>query len=53
MILGGSVLEDEPRFRRFEVQNFKVHSNTKWKMELLVQFEVQFLFGGSKFGFRG
>ena len=28
----GSVLEDEPRFRKFEVQNFQVHSNTKWKI---------------------
>ena len=30
--LGSSVLEDGPRFRRFEVRNFKVRSNTKWKI---------------------
>ena len=28
----GSVLEDEPRFGRFKVQNFQVHSNIKWKI---------------------
>ena len=28
----GSVLEDEPRFGRFEVRNFQVRSNTKWKI---------------------
>ena len=28
----GRVLEDEPRFGRFEIGNFQVRSNTKWKI---------------------
>ena len=61
----GSVLEDEPRFRRFMVQNyFPVCSNTKWKIYIFfvilcckVRFSVQFgffgRFRGLKFSFRG
>ena len=40
----GSVLEDEPRFRRFDVLNFKVHSNTvrPWNNAALISaiFEI-------------
>ena len=61
----GSVLEDEPRFGRFEVWNFQVHSNTKWKIyPFFIFYEVRTFglvlglvffgrFGGLKFGFRG
>ena len=63
----GSVLEDEPRFRMFEVRNFKVHSNMyhygKFTHLLLfcalktfgLVWGLVFFgrFGGSKFSFRG
>ena len=31
-LVWGSVLEDQPRFRRFKVQNFQVCCNIKWKI---------------------
>ena len=55
---GGSVFEDEPRFGRFEVLNFQVRSNIKWKIypffDILCSKKFWFglRFGGSKFGFR-
>ena len=56
---GGSVLEDESRFRRFEVPNLQVRSNIKWKicpfLDILCNKNLWFgtRFGGLKFSFRG
>ena len=44
------VLEHEPRFVRFEVRNFQVRSNAKWKIYPF--FDILSFLGSSKFGFR-